>query len=146
MEALFRGNGGLFRPVVACDDRRVACMGYTVGSQRYTACLSVSVGVSISNSNPKPRIQPSIPPALPFSHVAHKAGDDGMMEWPEGTAEGVLVLPHGRPWPEEKPRHGRFRFYFCFVFDFLFLRFPVTRISSEKGVDTLNVAATTSSS
>ncbi len=121
-------------------------MGYAVGSQRYTACLSVSVGVSISNSNPKPRIQPSIPPALPFSHVAHKAGDDGMMEWPEGTAEGVLVLPHGRPWPEEKPRHGRFRFYFCFVFDFLFLRFPVTRISSEKGVDTLNVAATTSSS
>ena len=71
------------------------------------------------------------------------------MEWPEGTAEGVLVLPHGRPWPEEKPRHGRFRFYyFCFVLasSFYMVRFPVTRISNGKGVGTLNVAATTGSS
>ncbi len=81
----------------------------------------------------QPQPQTPIPPALSFFHVTRKVDDDGVIEWPEGTAEGVLVLPHGRPWPEEKPRHGRFRFYFCFVLTSSFCVFLSRGSATKRG-------------
>ena len=109
-----------------------------------TRLVFLSLWASAS-PNPTPTPNPHTARSLLFScHTKgrRRRGDRVARGHGGGCARPTAWAPVARRETETRA----FSVLFLFRVDFLFLRFPVTRISDEKGVDTLNVAATTSSS